>query len=1344
MMEKASLYIMRDTDGVKGYFPSSTERAVIGTYTYDAQRMGGAPTITATLTYPRCLDKEWTKKEYVEFNGERYYIRKIPSSAKDNTDTRYKHELTFVSERAVLENVYFLDVVTNDTEDQYKDRYRSNTSKVHFYGDVHELAARINDSLRYSGLYDSDTGEGYHVEVDDGITSEAKDVDIEDKYIAEALQEIYNIFELPYYWTGKTCHIGDTESTLTEALEYGEDAELLSVSKDNANYKIINRITGHGGASNLPYYYPNKDAEGTAVYTVTNAESSLVENISLSKVMSYNASPYTKYELYWVDTDKARVETGSPLYVNGQETSWENVRTLTVEGGKASLASRIFRYKTYGLKGCRLTYPMPHQIIGINKTGGDGKETHSVNIFIGEWKGGNTPPNQSDNQSENNEYTFLSDGWYEVALSVDVRYENGSTPLTLELTMFGDIYYEYELGGHYFKYGDGKSIAYEDSGISLKMDGYVPQTTYNPEYANGEWTLIKTSETTPLTVNITGRNWIAPSQYLMPSVYRESGGAERYYNAENDTYDDGKGGKYTFKNTYDKSDPREGITNFEEIVPTIKGITNSKGQLFGEIADIAFDTDDSDAFKKGSDSEYLHSYFYVKLHIFDGDDGFNLFEHALENEDTAIEMTSGNCAACRFAIGVDKYAEADGRSYRFYNPVMTDDSGNLRKVNSSGATPYDGDYILPTRNKDSYVQRQQDTSRYEVWVAVKKETDTFGIIMPNASQGYRPAKGDTFVITGISLPEGYITNAEKRLDAALIADMKANNEERFTFSVRLSRIFLAENEAFASKLNENSRLTVRYDGVDFSLYVNNYTCKAGEDILYEVSVDLTDTLAVAQSGLQDRLDAVKAEILGSLPSSRDNTLTNGAKHFLRKDIPDTAQGLITFVNGLISKVKAMFDDGAEFGETVDSLIAGKGTLVTGDGRVQTDRLEVRGALTVLRLVVNEILGMQGDASFTETGMIEAVEDLGEDTYRLRIERRTAFEALMFREGNILYSIVNDLPTGGTSYYTSWMRVVAVNTTENTVTVVLYADGEVPGGVNYAPQAGYYVTRRGDARVPEGGGVNEDAQSWLISSREGRMMFLANVYKPVLEDWNYALVLGKLPKLAALEQIPVKEGDVGLMADVVVARQFYRFDGNGNVVTDTPDRGEWSLAVAEGEAPYRYVTHEMENPSTGYAYTVLEQHTVWHLGCKWGCLVDKTVKEPKWNSTDWVMLEGDPNYVVTIESTTGSLFRRSAVRTDLAAVVWYGSIDITDDVLATAGTEVEWLRDTGRPGDDAKWTADYVDGRLTTIRIDNSDGHGVGADFGYEYREVKFTCRVFVPVGGSQAEKMMLEGEIEVR
>ena len=638
----------------------------------------------------------------------------------------------------------------------------------------------------------------------------------------------------------------------------------------------------------------------------------------------------------------------------------------------------------------------------------------------------------------------------------------------------------------------------------------------------------------------------------------------------------------------------------------------------------------------------------------------------------------------------------------------------------------------------------------QVWEIVGNEN--YGRFLPDRT--LKPEDGDKYVLSGFDIrlvSDQYVSNAEDELLEETKKYVKKTMVDDGTYTVPLRSTWVRADELHRTfdvgqKVNlvnpaffpngRQSRVIGWEMNLDYPWDSPVYT--VGESAQYSRLADIEDKVETltykgqTYSGNGKGVYVIRTN--DTTPASDSNVFSalRSLATFLRKDAPDVTEYLLRMMSG------------AEFGETLDSLIAGKGTLVTGDGRVQTDRLEVRGALTVLRLVVNEILGMQGDASFTETGMIEAVEDLGEDTYRLRIERRTAFEALMFREGNILYSIVNDLPTGGTSYYTSWMRVVAVNTTENTVTVVLYADGEVPGGVNYAPQAGYYVTRRGDARVPEGDGVNGDAQSWLISSREGRMMFLANVYKPVLEDWNYALVLGKLPKLAALEQIPVKEGDVGLMADVVVARQFYRFDGNGNVVTDTPDRGEWSLAVAEGEAPYRYVTHEMENPSTGYAYTVLEQHTVWHLGCKWGCLVDKTVKEPKWNSTDWVMLEGDPNYVVTIESTTGSLFRRSAVRTDLAAVVWYGNIDITDDVLATAGTEVEWLRDTGRPGDDAKWTADYVDGRLTTIRIDNSDGHGVGADFGYEYREVKFTCRVFVPVGGSQAEKMMLEGEIEVR
>ena len=1243
MLEKESLYIMRENNGGKEYFPSPIDKAVIDTYTYTAQRMGGAPSITAKLMYPRCLDKDWTRKEYVEFNGERYYIRQIPSSTKDNTDTRYKHELTFVSERDVLENIYFLDVVTSDTESQYRDRYRSNTSKVHFYGDINEFVSRLNDSLIYSNLYNKTTGEGYHVVIDEGIYADAKDVNIEDKFIAEALQDIYNIYGLTYYWKGKTCHVGHVENTIDTPVEYGDKDALLSINKGNANYRLINRITGNGGTTNLPYYYPNKDAEGEAIYTVENDDYSEVENVSISlnTIIKYNPDAYTKYAYINIETTSDKLWK-APLYDTKGEEIVEPIRSVKIDlaPGNFIVASKAVRYKIHGYKGSYInsfnnTFNGDYFVV---QESGDGIMEGTVNIYLKKWEDKYNVPNEIYNISDVGKKEFEEDTWYEFVIVMNIRCKHTSTPLTARLEMNSGPTYHF-IGGKRFSYGDGKEINYDASGITIEMEEHSVKSAlqYNVDFRDGDWIRsVQNPDENPLIINITGRRWIQPSQNLMPSIYRESVGAERYYNAINNQYDDGEGGKYTFNNQYTETDPHEGMTTFEDIIPTINGIKNSKGQLIGEIADISFDTDDNDMLKDGKD-EYLHPYFYIKLHLYDGEGGFNIFTHALPDDEAAIEMTSGNCSSCRFPIAVDKYAKEDGLSYEFYNPVITDDAGNLKQVSDSTVKPYYGDYIPAARTKESYVDRQQDTSRYEVWIAVKKDTDTFGLIMPNASQGYRPSKGDTFAITGISLPWSYITEAEKRLDAALIAYMKANNDEKFTYSIKFSRIFLAQNEVFATKLNENTSLTVKYNGEEHELYVSNYTSKADDTILTEVTVDLTDTLTTSQSSLQQQLDSVKGEILETVSRGYKELLTPDLKSYLRKDIPDSAQELITFMKGLISVLKSKFNGGAEFGETVDSMLTGKGVLITEDGRIQADNIEVRGSMSVLRLIANEITAMQGDVSFTDTGMIERAEEQPDGSWKLWIEKRTTFDVLNFRKGNVIYSIVNTMPTGGTDYYTSWMRVESTDTAENLIEVSLYADGDVPGGKNYAPQAGFYITRRGDSKIPDDGETNTDAQSWLISSREGRIMFLANVFKPVLEDWNYGVAIGKLPKTAALEQTPVAEGDLGVMADVVIAQRFYEFDGNGKLVTKKVDRGDWSLDVAGGDAPYRYMTHEWQS-SAGVNMVTLQQDMVYHSGCKWGCMSDKTLAEPG-AGTEWQLVEAVESY--GISCSAGSSIRLTA-------------------------------------------------------------------------------------------------------
>lgn len=416
----------------------------------------------------------------------------------------------------------------------------------------------------------------------------------------------------------------------------------------------------------------------------------------------------------------------------------------------------------------------------------------------------------------------------------------------------------------------------------------------------------------------------------------------------------------------------------------------------------------------------------------------------------------------------------------------------------------------------------------------------------------------------------------------------------------------------------------------------------------------------------------------------------------------------------------------QFGEFIDSLIAGKGGGIYPDGHAQFNSLEIRDSLTVLRLIINEIQAMAGDFSFSDCGAIEKVELLDDDTYRLTMEKRTDTDWTTLEENDVLCSIVNSLLIGGTDYYTSWFRPVSKNRNDNTLTVVLYPDSEVPGGKNHPPVEGYNVTRKGNARVPDiGEASNERAQSWLISSREGRIMFLQNVFKPILEDYNYALTVGRFPNVKMIEKLPIGSTDVGVMAKIGVFEKVYEADWNGTVIPKKVDRGEWSLETAQGDEPYRFVDYEtlLENQKV---ITTLEQHTVYHYGCKWGCLIDKTIDEPKWNSAGWVLLEGDKNYY--LDFIAPGTAKRGQVNMDITAWIKYANRDITNVLLATTGVSIEWLRDTGNIPADNSWKPVYVNDQKNVIHIDNTDEHGVGMGFGYDYQRVKFICRVFIPVG----------------
>lgn len=611
-----------------------------------------------------------------------------------------------------------------------------------------------------------------------------------------------------------------------------------------------------------------------------------------------------------------------------------------------------------------------------------------------------------------------------------------------------------------------------------------------------------------------------------------------------------------------------------------------------------------------------------------------------------------------------------------------------------------------------------------------------------------PRAGDKYVPWNIRMPEAYETQAEQDYLAAVNDYLGKYSEDTSKYGGDTDYIYIEEN-GIPLAVGQSVRL------LSDEYFTNGYRHSRMTKVVRKLDNLNMATIECADSvgkGWKRQVDSGLSQLKYVLERQQENEFTDILKSWDGREATDyrlmTALRIVREIKKkALSKEKSDRTEHSlevgedltvghllkaltrlEVGEAIDSLITGKG-IIAENGRIQADRIELRGSLTVLRLIINEIQAMAGDYSFSDCGYIERVDKIDDTTYKLWMEKRTDTDWTNLDEHDVLLSIVNSLLTGGTDYYSSWFRCVSKNRNENSLTVVLYPDSEVPGGKNYPPVAGYNVTRKGNAVMPEAGETNERAQSWLISSREGRIMFLQNVFKPILEDYNYAISIGRFPSVKMIRKLPISPTDVGIMAKTIVAENFYQADWNGDIIPKKVDRGEWSLAVAQGESPYRNVSHEvtLENQSV---VTQLEQHTVYHYGCKWGCVIDKTTDEPRWNAPGWILLEGDKNYHLDFTSTNGWQFFHRSVDTVVSAVVSYGNRDITEVLMASDGVQVEWLRDTGNVPADNAWQPTYVDGKKHAIHLTRAD---MGSEWGLSVRKVRFVCRVFVPIGGGKFE-----------
>ena len=996
-MKAESLYIQKLTydentgNEIIGLFPSEANPAIVSSYTYDAKRMGGAPTITATIYSSEPL--QWKKEEFVEYNGDRYFASYTPNSTKDNSSRMWKSEITFTSRRELLDNTLFFDVVVDDVDTQNKDRYRSNQTKFTFGGTIHEFVARINSSMAYCGLYrPTEEYKGYYVVVDEGYgTDEVKEVSFEDQYLTDVLQLINTTFELDYYWDGNVCHVGKVQHDLTDTpIKYGSSDALISVSKENANYKIVDMITGYGSSDNLPYYYPNDDEFGEAVFNTENISKDKV-SVELSKFLK--DSRYNDTLILYKSKDgknyNGSVDVSSKAFdrfttpSNLTQADSQSNPTVTCIFSFDILISAI-KGQTIDLTSLGFDFELNSSVSRKDYITKVGNAVKSIYLFKGKELYKTISKRMSIGSTST--YTFEEDGDFTLSIESEFSYKCKVYKNSAGINDFygadswnaafsGSIEFLYESKSEYeWKNGD-KYIPYSDAGINVSEIGEANCIEYDYQFVKdgdryGFNKVYTGTEDNAVKVIVTDRVWIAPSSVLMPSIYRNSKGAERFYYALNNTHKLPSGnGYYEFVNLYKKGNPHQGTVTFDGIKPTIKGIVNAEGQLFGEIADVAFDKDDSDV--KDSDGNYIHSYFYMKLHKFNGDFGFDLFAHALASESAKINLIKSNgCPACSFVI----YNKPSADNSKYYNCVSVDENGNLKQVRTDK-----NDYIFANAS-DAYEDNlNQDSTQKELWIAVQKDTSTLGIVMPNASAGFKPQKGDLFVITGIKPPKVLVTAAEKRLDDALVKHMSENNTDQFNYSVKFSRIFLQENPDFASKLNENAKLSIQIQGdsnsdgslIGHEVFVSNYSVKVDNDELAEVEIELVNSLEVTKSDTKQIIDAVKGEAVKSLSSMVGGSNTNSFnasitdKMYLSKLNDDTAKGTITWekIQKLLSGL-VVGNSNNENGGSWTPDTEGRSHLIT-------DYLEVRMKAIFEELVVKKTSTIGGKEIISPAGGVVA-------------------------------------------------------------------------------------------------------------------------------------------------------------------------------------------------------------------------------------------------------------------------------------------------------------------------------------------------------------------------------------
>lgn len=742
------------------------------------------------------------------------------------------------------------------------------------------------------------------------------------------------------------------------------------------------------------------------------------------------------------------------------------------------------------------------------------------------------------------------------------------------------------------------------------------------------------------------------------------------------------------------------------------------------------------------DGDYIQSYFKIKLPKLT----FDIYACAAVTQEMNINMRSGSCMGCTFPVQVD---------WELYKANFYDSDGNFAP---DGA------------QRD--LEKFPKSNLGSIEVIVQKDNDTLGTLMPN--QYRHPVNGDKFVILGISLPTSYITTAEQSLDETMKEYMLENNVHYYDYPLKFDEHFFATNTGILEQIQNNNIVRFQYAGVQMALYIKQITIKYGDNPLPQYDITLTDDVEIVLNQIgqvTDDVSRMRVQV-SELQKYYSENLIQEINSKLSKVVDDVCQGRITFQQGLDALGSVIFHDKIQSPQFEEGLYTGRGWRIDNLGNAEFESARVRSFLEIVELIVNRLQAQEGDTLFTDNDQIEKVDVIEDETdhsisYILTLKEKYQGYVTGQMYGNVVKGIINTLAAkqagvsdyestsvevdGENKYYTSWMRVIGTHNTNvnlgvNQIQVVLYGDNFVPSGRNFAPCELMTIARWGcvDYSDPEDpdyetikASIIRRQRMFMISTTDGRVVKYTGVDSPILKNGNYGVTIGELPEFvknypdvrAILDQ--VGEHTDWLYAQGIVVGNYIKVDREGLPVPVTVFCGEWvdGSQVANpspGQGIYFY--NEYNEDTQQY-----EIHEVRHNGGRWQCLQHQpvvsggvaTYYEPKWNSPYWRLVDGNDNLTIEFVSSKGYSFRRGNVDTVITPHLFYGNVDITNDVAAEYWN---WTRESesGKTVADESWDAQHT-GLVTGIKTLHLTNNDMPQTWSSANKAI-FTCTVSVNDG----------------